>query len=156
MNLKEKEKARDYALKLISYRERSMREVEIRMQRKGCNEKLIKEILENLKFYDLINDKRFAQEWTQSRIKRGYGKRKIIFELREKGVEEEIIKKIIKEVYAKVDEKQIAVEAVERKKISLKEKAKVYRFLAGRGFTFEIINEVMTGAVSSGGRASAF
>jgi len=142
MNLKNREQARNYALKLIGYRERSMREVEIRMRRKGCNEKLIKEILENLKFCDLINDKRFAREWTQSRIKRGYGKRKIVFELREKGVEEEIIKKIMKEVYAKVDEKQIAIEAIKRKKISLEEKTKVYRFLVGRGFAFEIINEI--------------
>lgn len=144
MDLKDREQARDYALKLIEYRERSMREVEIRMRRRGYDEKLIKEILENLKHCGLINNKRFAREWTRSRIKRGYGKRKIIFELREKGVEEEIIKEIMKEIYAKVDERQIAKEAIKRKKIYIGEKAKVYRFLVGRGFAFEVINEIMT------------
>jgi len=142
MNLEKREEGRNYALRLIGYRERSMREVEIRMEKRGYGPQLIKEILEELKSCDLINDKRFARTWTESRIKRGYGREKIILELREKGIEEKVIKELLRDIYSEVDERRVAEEIIRRKKIPLQEKGKLCRFLTRRGFTFETINEI--------------
>lgn len=142
------DRAKEYALKLLGYRERSEQEIRRRMVRKKYGEKVIGKTIEFLKDQNLLNDRRFARIWTESYLRRNYGKWKVRADLSEKGVDSEIIEEVLKESYLKVDETQLALDLVQRKWPSLKKKnEKSLRRLAGslqrRGFSFEVIAEVI-------------
>ncbi len=70
-------------------------------------------------------------------------------ELREKGVNQEIIDEVVKEIYSAVDEIGMALDLVNRKGYSLEsaqDKGVARRasgFLRRRGFSFSVIREVM-------------
>ena len=140
-------KAQAYALMLLGYRERSLREIKIRMRQKGYEEKLVEKVVKYLKDRNLINDKRFTQLWAESRIKKGYGRWRIQSELEQKGVNREITDEILKDLYSGIDEVQVALDLVEKKRWVSKEPPRlterVSNLLRQRGFSFEVISNVV-------------
>ena len=141
-------KSRMYALKLLSYRERSRWEIKKRMERKGYQKEIIEDTLNYLKERDLINDERFAHIWIEERIRSGYGRRRIYYELSEKRVDKEIVDEFIKKLYPKVNEMSTALHLIEKNRRFLKEEKnsrmrKISAFLERRGFPFDVINEVI-------------
>ncbi|TKJ45193.1 hypothetical protein CEE35_05105 [Candidatus Aerophobetes bacterium Ae_b3b] len=140
-------KAQAYALMLLGYRERSLREIEMRMRQKGYEEKLVEKVVKYLKDRNLINDKRFTQLWAESRIKKGYGRWRIQSELEQKGVNREITDEILKDLYSGIDEVQVALDLVEKKRWVSKEPPRlterVSNLLRRRGFSFEVISNVV-------------
>lgn len=140
-------KAQAYALMLLGYRERSLREIKIRMRQKGYEEKLVEKVVKYLKDRNLINDKRFTQLWAESRIKKGYGRWRIQSELEQKGVNGEIADEILKDLYSGIDEVQVALDLVEKKRWVSKEPPRlterVSNLLRRRGFSFEVISNVV-------------
>ncbi|MCD6472009.1 regulatory protein RecX [Candidatus Aerophobetes bacterium] len=141
-------KARMFALKLLSYRERSKWEIKKRMEIKGYQKEIIEDTLNYLKKRNLINDKRFARMWIEDRIRSGYGRRRIYYELSEKGVDKEIVGDLIKKLYPEVNEINIALHLLAKNKRFLKEEKnlrirKISAFLERRGFPFNVINEVI-------------
>jgi len=140
-------KAQAYALMLLGYRERSLREIKIRMRQKGYEEKLVEKVVKYLKDRNLINDKRFTQLWAESRIKKGYGRWRIQSELEQKGVNREIADEILKDLYSGIDEVQVALDLVEKKRWVSKEPPRlterVSNLLRRRGFSFEVISNVV-------------
>ncbi len=140
-------KAQAYALMLLGYRERSLREIKIRMRQKGYEEKLVEKVVKYLKDRNLINDKRFTQLWAESRIKKGYGRWRIQSELEQKGVNREITDEIFKDLYSGIDEVQVALDLVEKKRWVSKEPLRlterVSNLLRRRGFSFEVISNVV-------------
>lgn len=139
--------AQAYALMLLGYRERSLQEIRMKMGRRGYEEKLIEKVVKYLKDRNLINDKRFARLWVESRIKKGYGSWRIKFELEQKGVNREATDEIMKALYSGTDEVQVALDLVRKKRWLLKKDQKLIRrisnLLRQRGFSFEIISNVM-------------
>jgi len=140
-------KGQAYALMLLGYRERSLREIRMRMRQKGYEEKLIEKVMKYLKDRNLINDKRFTRLWAESRIKKGYGSWRIQSELEQKGVNREMADEILKDLYSGIDEVQVALDLVKKKKWLLKEPQRltehVSNLLRRRGFSFEVISNVV-------------
>jgi len=140
-------KAQAYALMLLGYRERSLREIRMRMRRRGYEEKLIDRVVNYLKDRNLINDKRFARLWAESRIKKGYGSWRIKSEFEQKGVDREMTDEILKDLYSGIDEVQVALDLVKKKRWLLKEPQRlterVSSLLRRRGFSFEVISNVV-------------
>ena len=140
-------KGQAYALMLLSYRERSLREIRMRMRQKGYEEKLIEKVMKYLKDRNLINDKRFTRLWAESRIKKGYGSWRIQSELEQKGVNREMADEILKDLYSGIDEVQVALDLVKKKRWLLKEPQRltehVSNLLRRRGFSFEVISNVV-------------
>jgi len=142
--------AQDYALKLLGYRERSRQEIQVRMERKGFQREVIEKVLRYLEGQKYLDDRRFAELWTQGRLKKRYGKGRVILELREKGVNQEIIDEVVKKTYSSVDEIGMALDLVKRKGYNLewagdqRVARRVSGFLRRRGFSFSIIREVMS------------
>jgi len=140
-------KGQAYALMLLGYRERSLREIRMRMRQKGYEEKLIEKVMKYLKDRNLINDKRFTRLWAESRIKKGYGSWRIQSELEQKGVNREMADEILKNLYSGIDEVQVALDLVKKKKWLLKEPQRltehVSNLLRRRGFSFEVISNVV-------------
>jgi regulatory protein len=141
-------RAREYALRLLEYRERSEQEIEERMAGKNYNERLIKSTIKSLKNHNLVNDRRFARMWAESCLRRSYGRWKVQSDLNKKGIDEEIVEEVLRESYSKVDEVQIALALIQKKWPFLKEEKntllrRVSDFLKRRGFPFEVIAEVI-------------
>lgn len=141
-------RAREYALRLLEYRERSEQEIKERMARKNYNERLIKSTIESLKNHNLVNDRRFARMWAESCLRRSYGRWKVQTDLNKKGIDKEIVEEVLRESYSKVDEVQIALALIQKKWPSLKKEEnallrRVSEFLKRRGFPFEVIAEVI-------------
>ncbi len=141
-------RAREYALRLLEYRERSEQEIEEKMARKNYDERLIKSTMKSLKNHNLVNDRRFARMWAESCLRRSYGRWKVQTDLNKKGIDKEIVEEVLKESYSKVDEVQIALALIQKKWPFLKEEKntllrRVSDFLKRRGFPFEVIAEVI-------------
>jgi len=140
----------DKVLKFLSFRARSEFEINEYMLRKGWNEETRKEVLEKLKILKLLDDEAFARQWigyrTHSRPK---GRSLVKMELRKKGVNKEIIDKLLSEERGSASEKILA-EKYGRAKLkrfknlpALEAKRKLYSALMIRGFNGEIVGEVV-------------
>ncbi len=143
-------RAQDYALKLLSYRERGRKEIQVRMERKAFEKDVIEKVLTYLETQKYLDDRRFAGFWAHDRLRKGYGKWRVILELREKGVNREIINGVVKEVYGAVDEMKMALDLLNRRGYDLGSREdkgaarRAAQFLGRRGFSFSVINEVMS------------
>jgi regulatory protein len=144
--------ARREALNLLSYRARSTKELEEKLQAKGFDSYEIKRTVHWLTDAGYLNDEVFARERASSRLRiRNWGTVKIAFDLKTKGISPEIIKKVLSEV-DEGQEKQAAQKALE--KWSRKYRAKIekggkeltlkaMRHLMGKGFKTSVISSAI-------------
>ncbi len=143
-------KAKDYALNLLSFRPRSTKEVRDRLKRKDYDEKVIEEVVENLGRIGLLNDEEFARSWAQSRMQgKPMGRRLLEQELRQKGIDKEIIEAVSETTYGQHHEETLALTLAKKKLKSyhglddLTIKRRLYSYLGRRGFSPETISEVL-------------
>ena len=143
--LEQIKESRDYALLLLSYRARSCQEITERLLRKKYEREIIQEVVEELKRLHYLDDRAFAIEWVEMRLRGKRGKRLIRQELLKKGIEKEIIDDSIDEGFKKIGptEDELAWQAIEKRipRYQKLEKSKAYRrikdFLIRRGFSLE-------------------
>lgn len=135
------------ALRLISRRPRSEKEVHDYLRRKKSPPELIEKVIKKLKQLKQVNDLEFARWWVEQRSTfRPRGKFGLTMELRQKGVNEKIIKQVIDE---KVKELPLAQKLAQKKFKAYKNLPREERyqkmsaFLARRGFSWEIIKKVV-------------
>ncbi|WP_418789928.1 regulatory protein RecX [Phosphitispora sp. TUW77] len=139
-----KARAKDDALNYISYRPRSVWEVRKKLSEKGYGNKIISEVIVFLEEYKFIDDREFSRLWMRSRtIDKPSGRRKISYELFQKGISRNIIEECLDD-YPLELEKQLACSLAEkilpRKGYDLK---KVQGFLLRRGFDYNIVKRVL-------------
>lgn len=134
------------ALRFLSFRPRSEKEVKDFLKRKKVSPLKINLIISSLKKQGLIDDYQFASWWVEQRGEfRPKGKKALIFELKKRGIEEEIIDKVL----SSLDEKKLAWKALLKKeeffsRLSGEDlKRKIFNFLSSRGFSFETIGEIL-------------
>ena len=144
------DKAKDAAYRFLTSRVRSEFEVRRKLKEKGFNNDTIALALERLKELKLLDDNDFAIRMTKDLVNlKGRGRFYIQRKLKEKGIGPETIEAAIESVFAEVNELEVAERLATRKiRISIddpKEKARIGRFLQGRGFSWDIINEVFKG-----------
>ncbi|MBI4981916.1 MAG: regulatory protein RecX [Candidatus Omnitrophica bacterium] len=143
------EQARNYAFLLLKFRLRSENELYQRLVKKGFSIEVAKEVVNFLREKRFIDDKLFAKAWVDSRIKKPFGVRRIKQELLRKGMAQEVIDKQlaqIKENYSEIDVvRQISEERFKKLSGVTPEAAKrrVYGYLLRRGFSPEVILEVL-------------
>ncbi len=78
--------ARDRALRLLGYRDRSTRELARRLEDDGYPEKVVRSLVDSLHTLGLVDDVRFAERLVETRVATGYGSRRILHELLECGI----------------------------------------------------------------------
>jgi regulatory protein len=135
-----RETAYQRALSFINYRERSQAEVEQNLRQHRVPEELIGEVVARLQRGHLLDDRRFAQNWTENRSEfRPRSRRALNFELRQRGLPEDVIEETLEQV----DDESLAYQAAMKKARGLtglewpEFRQKLYAFLASRGFTYE-------------------
>lgn len=145
--LKEKDysKAKDIALKFLSYKARSEKEVRDKLVSKEVESMTIDRVIEFLKRYDYINDEKFANSYVRERIRlKLEGRKKLVYDLRQKGIKQEIIDHVLDNT--DIDEIDQAIKLLEKKvhdktELDIKEKQRIYQFLLRKGFSYDIIKK---------------
>ena len=145
----EHQRAVNAACLLLSYRPRSVREVETRLRRHGYSPAAIADARARLDGWGLLDDAAFARYWVEQRARfRPKGARAIVSELMAKGVARETIDVVLGEADPNAETKR-AREVIRRpmtRWLSMDErerKRKIHQYLVTRGFTYEVIEEVI-------------
>ena len=140
---------RKKAMDLLARREHSFHELHRKLSARYADEALLDllgQVIQRLADEGLQSDERFAESYLRLRVGAGFGPQRIRMELRERGVDDELISRVLEhsgedwlvracEVY----EKKFGNDPVNERR----ELAKRQRFLHYRGFSPELIRQVV-------------
>lgn len=84
-------RARETALGFLSYRDRSAREVQIRLESAGFDPRVVDDAVSWLKGIGYVDDARFATRYAAEKARAGWGAQRIRAELMRKGVERAVV-----------------------------------------------------------------
>ena len=132
------------ALDIISRREHSQKELSDKLVKKYDATELVNSVIHNLIEKHLLNDFRFSQAYVVARKRKGFGPKKIGYELVSRGVNENTASEVID---AEGGWNEAALKAFNKKfKAGIgedfKEQNKQKVFLQNRGFSFQEIDSV--------------
>ena len=134
---------------LLSFKPRSIQELSERLKKKNHSDALIKETVEFFKKKGFLDDVKYAKLLSQSQVySKPTGKRKLEFNLKQKGLSGEIIHETLSNL-EDYDEKKMAYDLVVgrfSKMTGLSDETKkrrLYGFLKRRGFEDESIFAVL-------------
>jgi regulatory protein len=149
---------RDSCLRLLAMREHSKKELRQKLAAKGFGRDEALEVIDELAREGLQDDARYAESYARSRILKGYGPIRIIYELKQAGIEldrsggqtgteptafnlDDTVQstaggwaELLERVYSKKYSRE--------RKMEVKEWARRSRFLMQRGFSVEMITEL--------------
>ena len=139
----EKKLAYEKALKLVSTRYKTQKEVKDYLASKGYVPEIIYYCLKKLGEYDFINDEKYAESYMSHHLKKD-GVIKIKQQLFAKGVSPEIVDKVV----GQVDNQEEQILALKEKYMKNKEDTKenylkLFRYLQGKGFRVDEILKVL-------------
>jgi len=133
----------DYAIGALGRRMRSVAELKrllrLRVPEGELGELLVEVVILRLKDQKYLNDSSYAAAYSSfRRDNEKFGRRRIITDLKVKGVHSDVIDKAIQDTYAGVNEEELARAFLKRKRIKQpannKEAARVFRALIRAGF----------------------
>lgn len=152
MSDEEKTKALRYAYRILNIRPRTFFEMEQKLKKRDLSKETTKAVIKELKEQELLDDKKFAELWTKEKIQwHPSGHLLILKQLMERGVRREIIEETLEKLLPLSKEIKLAKEVLKKKKETLKREnlspnklyQKLAMFLKGKGFTGEVIGEVL-------------
>ncbi len=121
------------AFHFLSFRSRTEKEMRDFLEKKEFDAEEINETLGRLKELELINDVKFAKEFTN----RTKGKKLLSIELKRKGVPEEVIS----DQLSVINEMELAEKFLDKKK-TIRDEEHAKRLLYTRGFSWDTIEKV--------------
>lgn len=148
------EKFYNYALRFLSYRPRSEKEIRDKLKTRKVESSIIDKVISKLIQKKFINDEEFAKGWMESRLRfKPRSLRLIKLELKQKGIDPETINNLL---LATDSDLESAKKLVERKIKRLKDLSKqeiyekVGRYLASKGFSWDIIKKSIDEVLEKG------
>jgi len=132
------------ALDIISRREHSQKELSNKLIKKFNIPELVDSVIHGLVEKNLLNDYRYSESYVVARKRKGFGPKKIGYELVSRGVNENTASEVIdaeggwNEAALKAFNKKFKAGIVE----DFKEQNKQKIFLQNRGFSFQEIDSV--------------
>lgn len=142
-------KCKSTALRIIERNYKTEKEMYNKLIEKGYDEKTVILSIEFLKEYNYIDDVRYANMYIRDRL-RTQGKNKIKYALIQKGINENILLDVFSEVDTNL-EVDIATNLAKKRYDVLKKREsdkyklsqKLYRFLVGKGYGFDLVSQVV-------------
>jgi regulatory protein len=140
------EKARASALASLVMREHSVKELHDKLTRKEYEPESIEIVIEECLKDNYLNDQRFAEIFWRSRARKGFGPKKILMELNQKGISSEMAHDT--SIQDELDFEEV-VKAIYQKKYKgteikdFKDKLKRQNYLYQRGFDMDLIKAVI-------------
>lgn len=137
----------DAALKILSRRAHTAQELRNKLFRKEFSRTEIDFAVAECLRRNFINDRLFAEDYTEELKSKGCGPHKIKLMLYKKGIDKEIINDVAGG--KDNDESALAMEVLAKKMKSLarepdlnKRREKAFRFMISRGFTSDVIRKI--------------
>jgi regulatory protein len=133
----------DYAVRALSRKMRSVAELKRlmrpRVPKGELGELLVEVVIRRLKDQNYLNDSSYATSYSSfRRDNEKFGRRRVITELKVKGVHGDVIEKAVDDTYAGVNEEEQARAFLRRKRMKKpannKEAARIFRALVRAGF----------------------
>jgi regulatory protein len=145
------EKYLNLAYRFLSIRNRSEKEMRDYLVKRKAADEVIEKIITSLKEHKFLNDEVFARSWVLSRARlKPKGKVLLKIELRQKGITDDVIQKVLSEVQDEIPDelsqaKNLIVRRMERMHEAPREEiySKVGGFLARRGFSWDIVKKAI-------------
>lgn len=141
------QKLLDKVYRFISFRPRSEKEVSLYLKKRKISLVDQEKIFALLKEQKLLDDEGFVHWWIEQRAAfRPKGKRGLTYELRQKGIDRNLVQRVLNQT---VDEFSLASAVFEKKKKNYQNllpeefRQKIIAILARRGFSWETIKKVL-------------
>jgi regulatory protein len=153
-----RKKAEAKAYRLLALRAHSEKELQVKLRRGGFVEPVVGAVIEKCRELGFLNDGNYARQRARDlAVNRLAGDRRIAFDLRERGISEELSREAIAEIRGELSED----EAVDRflgkcskemviTGMGAREKAKWMRRLMGKGFPTGLIYRKIKGIEEEG------
>lgn len=157
-NMDHYEKYLNMAYFYLSICNRSEKEMREYLTKKNASDEIIEKIIASLKEKKILNDEAFAKSWVLNRARlKPKGKVLLKIELRQKGITDEIIQRVLSEVQEEIPDeltqaKNLIVKRMERFKGAPRNEiySKVGGFLARRGFSWDIVKKAIDDSLEKG------
>ena len=138
----------DAAIKILMRRAHSVHEMKKALARRCEDDKIVRGVLERLKREKLLDDARYAKQFTRLRTEsRKQGEFRIARDLRARGIPDRHIEAAIKDTAVAADPAAIIRQRIERKlrlfrgEIDERKMASLYRSLIAAGFPSDLIRK---------------
>jgi len=116
-----------YALKSIGQRAQTTSEIRAKLRERAAEAGDVEETLAKLKEYGMIDDRRFAESFAQSRLEnQGFGKGRALRDLQARRVAPALAEQTVQNLYAERDEVTL-IEAYLRRKYRATEREGLFR-----------------------------
>ncbi|MCS6874290.1 MAG: recombination regulator RecX [Pyrinomonadaceae bacterium] len=139
-------KALEKAIKLLAIKYYSASELQQKLRQKGFSDEEIKDAIKRLERYGYLDDEKFAQNFVESKIKqKPIGKKLVKQKLKQKKIPDKIIEKAV----SAIKEEELIEVALEKRlqqkgcPKNQKEVKNLYNYLLRRGFSGDIIMEML-------------
>lgn len=144
--------AKQKALNLIKHSDKTEQEIYYRLKEEYYPDEIIERVVGYLKSYNYLNDERYARNYIRYR-KTTESKRAVELKLINKGINKQVLEKIISEEYESFDKdsdpevqaiiKFISKKCIEPTSLSFEEKQKLINILYRKGFDLYKINKCL-------------
>jgi len=138
------------ALRFLKIRPRSIGELKEKLSIKGFFQDEIDVTVLDLTASGFLDDRAFTKSWINYRLARPFGFRRIILELKDKGIDQDIIDQAIAEAQGSVNLDAVVEDLARRRWQRLpsdlepaKKEKRVLDFLLRRGFEADIVLKVL-------------
>lgn len=142
----------EYAIGALGRHMRSVAELKRLLRQRVTGqedgERLVEAVVERLKEQRYLSDARFAEAYSSYRKENEkFGRRRVITDLKAKGVHGEVIEKAVASAYAGVSEEKLAREHLRRKRMARprtqKDAARIFRALTRAGFSSGVVFKIL-------------
>ncbi len=148
-------RATDAAVQFIAYRPRSEREVRDRLRKREYSDEAIEIAIEKVHHWGYLDDAEFARLWVDNRVQhRPRGERLLAQELRQKGVDRDVIATVLEET--ELNEYDAALELARKRAPRLANldpqtaERRLSQYLARRGYGWDVIRPVLEAVLKDG------
>ncbi len=138
-NLLDENSLYDYAVATLGRRMHSVAELKRKLRNRCPEEGMIERVIVRLKDQKYLSDSNYAAAYSAfRRDNQKFGRRRVITDLKVKGVHGDVIEKAVEEAYSGVDELKLARAFLKRKRLmkptNNQDAARVFRALMRAGF----------------------
>jgi regulatory protein len=150
------EQARALCLRLLTARARTRDELARQLLKRGYPDDVSRRVLDRLTEVGLIDDADFAEQWVRSRhVNAGKGKRALAAELRNKGLDDDVINDALADLDADAERRRaekLVADKLRRERLDDGDDTKVARRLVGmlarRGYSQNLAFDVVKVALA--------
>jgi regulatory protein len=142
----------DYAVGSLARKMRTVAELKRLLRARASNDDdgtlAVEAVIAKLKEQKYLNDSRYAAAYSQYRqSNEKFGRRRVIADLKAKGVHGDVIERAVSSAYEEINEEKLARQFLARKRLQKpkneRESARVFRMLVRAGFSTSTIFKIL-------------